>query len=142
MRAPKDITGLASGTYGVTVTDCADNTTFADYYVNRANGRRRGRAKTAIEPIQIQNIQLQARPNPFSNATTIEFRLSQAANVEIRLFDMAGKEIAVVLEGRIEDTGAKHVLPFDSSDLRAGMYLLQLQTDSGVRVMEKLLIVK
>ena len=42
---------------------------------------------------------LSRRPSPFAESTTIEFELPRAAHVELAVYDIAGRRVAVVLSG-------------------------------------------
>jgi len=41
-------------------------------------------------------------PNPFNPATSFEYRLPHAGNVSFRIFNLAGQEIVVLVNGRQE----------------------------------------
>lgn len=64
-------------------------------------------------------------PNPFNPATTIEFSLSQSQHVLLRVFDITGKEIAVLINGKIPP--GLHKITFDGNNLASGIYFYQLQ---------------
>jgi len=68
-------------------------------------------------------------PNPFSGNTTIKFNLPAAAEVTLKIYDIAGNEVQVLLNG-IEEGGEK-VLTWDGKDkygvdLASGSYLYEL----------------
>lgn len=65
-------------------------------------------------------------PNPFNPTTVIEFGMPEAAHVSVIVYDMLGKEIAV-LANEVRDTG-KHTVTFDASSLSAGVYLYVMET--------------
>ena len=50
-------------------------------------------------------LQLQARPNPFRDGTTIRFRLEEAGHVRLAVHDVTGREQRRLLDGRL-DAGA------------------------------------
>ena len=67
-------------------------------------------------------------PNPFNPSTTIEFGLDQAESVRLSIYDLAGREVAVLVEGQ-HPSGAYRVT-FDASGLASGVYLYRLRTSA------------
>lgn len=65
-------------------------------------------------------------PNPFNPSTVIGFRLSVASDVKLSVFDMLGREVAVLVN-QIKAPGT-HQVSFDASRLSTGIYLYQLKT--------------
>ncbi len=139
---------LASGTYTVTVTDCNGQTVTADIYVARQAGRGRGRGrancdptaeKTALDNTSINFVELY--PNPFSQMTQLEFGLNVQAQVVIDVYTIDGRKAANVFNGSVKE-GQNNRITFDGSDLAAGVYVLQLTTNTGVVHHEKLYITK
>ncbi|MFK7845160.1 MAG: T9SS type A sorting domain-containing protein [Rhodothermales bacterium] len=64
-------------------------------------------------------------PNPFNPSTTIEFQVSQAQHIELRVFDVLGHEVAV-LANEVTPAGT-YSLQFDATDFASGMYFYQLK---------------
>jgi hypothetical protein len=65
-------------------------------------------------------------PNPFNPSTTIAFTLSQAANIQLQVYDLLGRQVATLIDGAT--TAGLHVVTFDGHDLASGTYLCVLQT--------------
>lgn len=78
-------------------------------------------------------------PNPFNPTTTIRFTLPAASDVTLTVFDMHGRAVAVVAEGRL-DAGA-HTRSFDASHLASGQYLYRLE-GGGVTLSRVMQLVK
>ncbi|MBC7188309.1 MAG: T9SS type A sorting domain-containing protein, partial [Calditrichaeota bacterium] len=78
-------------------------------------------------------------PNPSGARTTIRYRLPQACNVQLVLFDLLGREVATPL--RASQSRGDHTVTLDCSGLPEGVYLYQLQT-GGVWMTRKLLVLK
>jgi photosystem II stability/assembly factor-like uncharacterized protein len=74
----------------------------------------------------------QNRPNPFDRVTTIEFTLPAAEPVALRVFDVAGREVAELVDE--ERTAGVHRFDFDASRLAAGTYFYKLTTAAGDQV--------
>ncbi|MEX0719847.1 MAG: PQQ-dependent sugar dehydrogenase [Balneolaceae bacterium] len=67
-------------------------------------------------------------PNPFNPTTEITFRLPEASDVELRVFDILGQEIALLFDG-VKSRG-EHSVRFDASNLSGGIYIYALRTGS------------
>jgi hypothetical protein len=67
-------------------------------------------------------------PNPFNPSTTIKYHLSEAGNVDLRLYDILGKEISVLEQG-YKNAGTYEVY-LNASPLSSGVYFYRLKLDS------------
>lgn len=65
-------------------------------------------------------------PNPFNPTTTITVNLAQEASVSLRVFDMRGRELAVLLEGTMP--AGTWQATFEGGELPSGVYVYQLRT--------------
>jgi PKD repeat protein len=72
-------------------------------------------------------------PNPFRNQATIAYNLVKGGNVEVKLFDMTGKEIAV-LANAAQNEGS-YELSFSAAqyNLAAGTYFVRLSLNGEVQ---------
>jgi uncharacterized protein (DUF1501 family) len=68
-------------------------------------------------------------PNPVSSGTTIEFALPAAAHIQLSVFDIQGREIARIAEGRYGE-GIHHA-QFSAGNLPNGSYLYRLTTETA-----------
>ena len=64
-------------------------------------------------------------PNPFNPATVIRFGLPREMDVRLDVFDVLGRKVATLLDGRMEE-GA-HEAIFNASGMASGVYLYRLQ---------------
>jgi hypothetical protein len=78
-------------------------------------------------------------PNPFNPSTIISFRLMVKSYLTLKVFDILGREVAVLMDG--EKEAGEHKIKFKSSKLTAGIYFYYLQT-RGLSVVKKMLLVK
>ena len=69
-------------------------------------------------------------PNPFNPSTMISFDLPNREYLQIRVFDMLGREVATLFEGFKE--AGRHNLQFDAAGLTTGLYYYQLKTENFV----------
>ena len=60
-------------------------------------------------------------PNPFNPSTKIDFVIPQKDFVTIKVYDLLGNEIAILLNEEREK--GKHTVEFNSSQLSSGVYL-------------------
>ena len=77
-------------------------------------------------------------PNPFNPETTIRFGLPQASDVKLVVYDVLGRQIRVLVDGR-RDAGT-HDVVFEAGDLPSGMYIYRLETPEGSFVQTMLLL--
>ena len=68
---------------------------------------------------------LQNYPNPFNPTTTIKYSIPEDALVELKIFDVLGKEV-FVLKNEIQKTGSYSIV-FDGSNLASGIYFYRIQ---------------
>ncbi|MDT8324665.1 MAG: T9SS type A sorting domain-containing protein [Bacteroidota bacterium] len=68
-------------------------------------------------------------PNPFNPETVISFSLPQRMTVRLAVYDMLGREVALLADGMHE--AGTHRARFDGARLASGMYVCRL--DNGLR---------
>ena len=73
-----------------------------------------------------QNFNIAAYPNPFNPSTRITYTLPAKANVEIKIFDMLGREV-IKLVDKVVEAGTKEV-EWDATNYPSGLYFYKLQT--------------
>ena len=67
-----------------------------------------------------------AYPNPFNNRTRLTYGLVGEAEIDIALYDLAGRRIATLAKER-QQAGV-HAVTIDGSNLASGIYIVQLNT--------------
>ncbi len=141
------IDDLASGTYNVTVTDCEGTTTVqTGINVTRTNiggrgGRGSGGCKTTGGKMDIE-ASLEVYPSPFGERTMIEFSVVETSNVWLSVYSMDGRKVVSILEGEKVEGEMLQRYDFEATNLESGMYLLELQTESGLRQHQQLVVLK
>ncbi len=78
-------------------------------------------------------------PNPFNPVTTIAFDLPQATEIELKVFNLLGREVATLVDQSL-DAGAHHV-NFDASALPSGLYFYRLEAGTFAQT-RKLVLLK
>jgi photosystem II stability/assembly factor-like uncharacterized protein len=102
---------------------------------------RIGSGKTAVEEnsLQMDYASLQIYPNPFNPKTNIRYALPHNNNVRLVVYDITGREVAVLING-YHEAGFKTVT-FDASALSSGMYLCRL-TAGKYTIVRKMIVIK
>ena len=78
-------------------------------------------------------------PNPFNPATTIRYTLSSSEQVRLSVYDMLGREMAVIVN-EMKAAGV-HTARWDASGSSSGIYMYVLQTDD-FRTTRKMTLMK
>ena len=97
---------------------------------------------TSIEdenPYQPNNFYLaQNYPNPFNPVTSIQYSVSNRQYVTLKVYDLLGKEIAILVD-EFKPAGSYEV-NFDAGSLSSGVYFYKLQTESFVETRKMILM--
>ena len=78
-------------------------------------------------------------PNPFNPSTVVRFQLSVFGGVSVKVHDLLGREVAVLVNERMP--AGQHSVTFDATGLPSGMYVIVLETAAG-RDVRKVTLVK
>jgi hypothetical protein len=81
---------------------------------------------------------LQTYPNPFNPATTIAYYLPGQMRVRLRVVDMLGRSVAVLVD-RLSAPGWSTVA-WDAHDVASGIYFCQLITSESIRSIKLMLV--
>ena len=79
-----------------------------------------------------------AYPNPFAARAILRYDLPEAGRVTLALYDVLGREVAVLHDGPLAP--GSHRLAFDG-DLPAGVYLVRA-TGAGLRAAQRVTVVR
>lgn len=105
----------------------------------------RGTIPTAVEAPRAESnapkffALAQNHPNPFNPTTTIKFYLPANAEAKLKVFDLAGREVATLVHGKL--AAGEHEAHFEAGALAAGVYVYRLEA-AGQVATRKLLLVK
>jgi hypothetical protein len=100
---------------------------------------------TAVNEAATQtNVPLQYKlnqnfPNPFNPSTTIRFQMPSKGFVTLKIYDMLGREVAMLVDG-FQKAGL-HDVKFDASNLPSGVYLYRITTGAYTAT-KKLVLIK
>ncbi len=82
---------------------------------------------------------MQNYPNPFNPATTINYTLAAAGKVELKVYDIIGREV-MTLVNDVQDAGS-HSVFFNAVNLSSGIYFYRINSGSFQDV-KKMVLVK
>jgi len=79
-------------------------------------------------------------PNPFNDATTICFTMSESGSVSFELFDLLGRRVWVRNMGYV--SAGERTISFTGDNLSSGVYLLRARNGAGAEVVQRITLVK
>jgi hypothetical protein len=77
-------------------------------------------------------------PNPFNPTTVISYQLPVSGNVSLKIFDILGKEVAVLVN-EVKEAGS-YSAQFDGTKLSSGLYFYKLTTNQFSSIRKMLLL--
>jgi len=78
-------------------------------------------------------------PNPFNPSTSIKFDIPDLTNVKLSVFDITGRELAVLVNEQLQP--GSYDYKWNASQLASGIYFYKLQTN-GFSQVKKMMLVK
>ncbi len=70
-------------------------------------------------------------PNPFNPSTIIGYSLPEQTNIELAVFDLLGRRVAVLADG--DQLAGRYEVTFNASGLVSGLYIYRLRAGTEVR---------
>jgi hypothetical protein len=87
------------------------------------------------------SIQLEQNyPNPFNPSTIISFSMPDAQQISLKVYDMLGRQVAVLADKQRFSAG-KSEISFDASKLASGVYIYQL-TGQNISITKRMTLIK
>ena len=87
---------------------------------------------------------MQNYPNPFNPSTVIRYSLAQAGPVTVKVFDVLGREVALLVNGEVQSAG-NHAVNFGTSNvtrgLSSGTYFYEIRS-GAFRDIKKMMLIK
>jgi predicted outer membrane repeat protein len=105
------------------------DSTIADigaFYFDQNSPVIKPRTRVALDNLSLMRL----NPNPFNQTTAISYQLSAFSRVDLRVFDVAGRLVSVLV-GNWQEPGAHQVI-FDASNLASGVYLYRINAGSVI----------
>ena len=89
----------------------------------------------------LDNFELfQNYPNPFNPTTMISYNLSTPTYVSLKVFDVIGNKIQVLVD-EMQSSG-RHKIEFDASHMSSGIYFYRLVANGSYRSTKKMIFIK
>lgn len=85
------------------------------------------------KPIIFQNY-----PNPFNPTTTINYSVRESGFVQLKVYDVLGKEIVTLVEG--EKSAGNFSVKFNGNNLTSGVYFYKIESGNFTKVNKMLLL--
>ena len=93
-----------------------------------------------IEPFLPSDYTLsQNYPNPFNPSTTIKYSLPKNSYVSLKIYDVLGKEVTVLVDE--EKAVGNYKVEFNANNLSSGVYFYRIQAGEFVDI-KKLVLMK
>jgi hypothetical protein len=83
---------------------------------------------------------ISANPNPFNSSVALRFELPDASQIELKIFDISGREVASLVNGQWS-TG-EHEVSWNAEGMPSGIYFAKLMVDGRWSMVEKLLLLR
>jgi len=91
------------------------------------------------EPSPVKFLLQQNYPNPFNPKTMIEYQLPQAGHVSLKVYNMLGEVVAILVNKK--QPAGKHSAEFDGRSLSSGIYFYRIETN-GKSECNKMVLMK
>ena len=78
-------------------------------------------------------------PNPFNPTTQIEFQIASSGFVNVKVFDILGREVATLVNENMQ--AGNYSVAFDASALSSGVYFYRMQSGSFIQA-KRMLVMK
>jgi len=100
---------------------------------------------TGIEDDETEDLQLptefelaQNYPNPFNPSTTIQYAIKERSHVELKLYDILGQEVKVLVYE--EQAAGYYKVNFNARQLASGVYIYRIQANDFVETKKMVLL--
>lgn len=106
-----------------------------------ANNQQRLASPNASQsdlPVPTEYALDQNYPNPFNPATTITYELPKNGSVTLKIFDILGNEVKILVNE--QKAMGRYTVQFDASSLASGMYVYQLRVNDYTSTKKMLLL--
>ncbi|MFZ1322103.1 MAG: T9SS type A sorting domain-containing protein [Ignavibacteria bacterium] len=79
-------------------------------------------------------------PNPFNPKTVINYELPVTGNAELKVFDVLGNEVAVLVNEK--QSAGNYKVEFDGSNFASGVYFYRLDVDGNIIGTKRMVLLK
>ncbi len=93
---------------------------------------------TEVHSVPSKTTLEQNYPNPFNPTTVISYELPVRGHVNVKVYDMLGREIAALID-QIQNAGT-YSIPWDASHIPSGLYFCRLTAGGYSKTMKITLV--
>ncbi len=86
----------------------------------------------------LEHVSLTSAPNPFAGGAVITYVLPEATDVRLVVYDLLGREVAVLVDDSRE--AGTHYVDFDGASLPAGTYLYRIEAGGHTEAKQMVLV--
>ncbi|MFZ4401648.1 MAG: T9SS type A sorting domain-containing protein [Bacteroidales bacterium] len=86
---------------------------------------------SSIEKIVPVSESIKIFPNPAASQFSVSYTLNRAADIDIRLFDLTGKEVKIIEKGYKEKGNSQQIFNVQNEKLTKGIYFIKFQFDKS-----------
>ncbi len=79
-------------------------------------------------------------PNPFNPTTKIDFGIRKAGKVQVKVYDMLGREVATLVDKNMNP--GKHTVQFDATNLASGVYIYRIMASGEFTAVKKMVLIR
>jgi len=91
------------------------------------------------EKVLPDEVRLTSYPNPMGRQGTVEYALPEAQEVTLKVYDVLGRQVATLAQGRKK--AGRHTARLETSRLSSGVYFGRLRSE-GKTMTQKITIVR
>jgi len=92
----------------------------------------------SVEQLPEEFALYQNYPNPFNPTTTIKFNLPKTSQVTLRIFNILGEEVTILVSGQLPS--GKYTCEWDGSKVASGVYLYRLEAEEYLETRKMVLL--
>ena len=111
-----------------TIEDTTENTTAGSYAVIDDLSFGNSTSANLEEEIPSAFVLKQNYPNPFNPTTTIEYSIAEGSNVDLKVYNILGEEVAVLANGFF--AAGSYKINFSAKNLPSGIYIATLNASA------------
>lgn len=95
--------------------------------------------KTQTLRVPMEYKLFQNYPNPFNPVTHLEFRIPESGFVSLKVYDILGREVAVLVNEKLSP--GRYKTEFNGSNFASGVYFIRMEA-GDFREIKKMILIK
>ncbi len=135
-----DLTGIAAGTFEYWVVASFDEGMSANSDTASVEWDGVGVEENLFSQVPTEYSIARAYPNPFNPTMTAVVGLPNAADLDVRVFNILGEQVSVLAQGRFAQ--GYHSFTFNATNLSSGLYFIQAYVPGKMNAVHKVTLVR